>query len=99
MSFALRALRAARPMAAVRAAARPAARPAVARMFSAPTDGDDYEEPGLNPAREFDMDTEIEAGVMAPTLVNTLEWTLSSPPPIHQFEEPPIIVEIDGLDN
>ncbi|CAM9299186.1 unnamed protein product [Discosporangium mesarthrocarpum] len=27
-------------------------------------------------------------------LVDSLEWTLSSPPPIHQFDEPPIIVEI-----
>mmetsp|Transcript_12756 Transcript_12756/g.14644 ORF Transcript_12756/g.14644 Transcript_12756/m.14644 type:complete len:88 (+) Transcript_12756:160-423(+) len=23
----------------------------------------------------------------------TVEWILSSPPPLHQFEEPPIIVE------
>lgn len=27
-------------------------------------------------------------------LAESLEWTLSSPPPIHQFDEPPIIVEI-----
>lgn len=27
-------------------------------------------------------------------LADSLEWALSSPPPIHQFDEPPIIVEI-----
>ena len=26
----------------------------------------------------------------------TLEWTLHSPPPIHQFEESPIVVETFG---
>jgi len=29
----------------------------------------------------------------------TLEWCLSSPPPAHQFPEPPIIVEIEHLTN
>lgn len=26
-----------------------------------------------------------------------MEWTLSSPPPLHQFEEPPLIVECEHL--
>eukprot|EP00617_Octactis_speculum_P024749 CAMPEP_0185767280 /NCGR_PEP_ID=MMETSP1174-20130828/41862_1 /TAXON_ID=35687 /ORGANISM="Dictyocha speculum, Strain CCMP1381" /LENGTH=64 /DNA_ID=CAMNT_0028451367 /DNA_START=90 /DNA_END=284 /DNA_ORIENTATION=+ len=30
-------------------------------------------------------------------LVDTLEWVLDSPPPIHQFDEPPIVVEIAHL--
>lgn len=36
-----------------------------------------------------------EEGVVLAEVVDSLEWTLSSPPPVHQFEEPPIIVEID----
>jgi heme/copper-type cytochrome/quinol oxidase subunit 1 len=36
--------------------------------------------------------------VVVPDVVDTLEWTLTSPPPLHQFEEPPIIVEIAHLD-
>jgi hypothetical protein len=28
--------------------------------------------------------------VVIPELVNSLEWTLSSPPNIHEFEEPPV---------
>ena len=31
--------------------------------------------------------------VKIPILVDSLEWMLSSPPPLHQFDEPPIIVE------
>ena len=31
--------------------------------------------------------------------VDTLEWVLDSPPNIHQFDEPPIVVEIEHLDN
>ncbi|ETV98965.1 hypothetical protein H310_08443 [Aphanomyces invadans] len=34
--------------------------------------------------------------VVIPELSETLEWTLSSPPPLHQFEESPIIVETWG---
>eukprot|EP00349_Pseudokeronopsis_sp_Brazil_P006731 CAMPEP_0202959708 /NCGR_PEP_ID=MMETSP1396-20130829/3881_1 /ASSEMBLY_ACC=CAM_ASM_000872 /TAXON_ID= /ORGANISM="Pseudokeronopsis sp., Strain Brazil" /LENGTH=52 /DNA_ID=CAMNT_0049678409 /DNA_START=127 /DNA_END=285 /DNA_ORIENTATION=+ len=35
--------------------------------------------------------------VVVPELHDTLEWVLSSPPNVHQFEEPPIIVEIEHL--
>lgn len=35
-----------------------------------------------------------EEGVVLAKVEDSLEWTLSSPPPIHQFDEPPIIVEI-----
>lgn len=35
---------------------------------------------------------------VVPELVETLEWVLDSPPPLHQFEEPPIIVEIGGVE-
>ncbi|KAJ1437468.1 hypothetical protein B484DRAFT_392746 [Ochromonadaceae sp. CCMP2298] len=35
--------------------------------------------------------------VIIPDLVDTLEWVLDSPPNVHQFEEPPIIVEIEHL--
>ena len=36
--------------------------------------------------------------VVVPELVETLEWVLDTPPPLHQFEESPIIVEIAGLE-
>lgn len=29
-----------------------------------------------------------------PDVYETLEWCLETPPPIHQFEEPPLVVEI-----
>jgi hypothetical protein len=37
--------------------------------------------------------------VVVPEIVDTLEWVLDSPPNIHQFDEPPIVVEIAHLDN
>lgn len=37
--------------------------------------------------------------VVVPELVDTLEWVLASPPNVHQFDEPPIVVEIEHLDN
>ncbi|CAK4088413.1 unnamed protein product [Aphanomyces euteiches] len=40
--------------------------------------------------------TSHDADVVIPELSETLEWTLSSPPPLHQFEESPIIVETWG---
>lgn len=36
--------------------------------------------------------------VVVPLIAQTLEFTLSSPPPLHQFEEPPLVVETDHLD-
>mmetsp|Transcript_19267 Transcript_19267/g.68488 ORF Transcript_19267/g.68488 Transcript_19267/m.68488 type:complete len:88 (-) Transcript_19267:136-399(-) len=36
--------------------------------------------------------------IVIPELVETLEWVLATPPPLHQFEEPPIIVEIADLE-
>merc|ERR1719168_553600 len=38
------------------------------------------------------------ANVVVPLITESLEWTLSSPPPLHQFEEPPLIVEVEHLD-
>jgi heme/copper-type cytochrome/quinol oxidase subunit 1 len=34
-----------------------------------------------------------------PIVVDTLEWMLSSPPPLHQFDESPIIVEFPAHDD
>jgi hypothetical protein len=36
--------------------------------------------------------------VIVPLVTDSLEWTLTSPPPLHQFEEPPLIVEVEHLD-
>mmetsp|Transcript_53123 Transcript_53123/g.63980 ORF Transcript_53123/g.63980 Transcript_53123/m.63980 type:complete len:124 (-) Transcript_53123:187-558(-) len=38
-----------------------------------------------------------EPAVVVPLTTDSLEWTLSSPPPLHQFIEPPIFVETDHL--
>jgi hypothetical protein len=35
--------------------------------------------------------------VVVPECVDTLEWVLDSPPTLHQFDEPPIVVEIAHL--
>jgi hypothetical protein len=37
--------------------------------------------------------------VVVPECVDTLEWVIESPPNIHQFDEPPLIVEIEHLKN
>jgi hypothetical protein len=37
--------------------------------------------------------------VIVPLVTDSLEWTLSSPPPLHQFDEPPCLVEVDHLVN
>ena len=39
-----------------------------------------------------------DSDVVVPELVETLEWVLDTPPPLHQFEESPIIVEIAGIE-
>lgn len=36
--------------------------------------------------------------VVVPLIANSLEWTLSSPPPLHQFNESPIVVETEHLE-
>ena len=38
-----------------------------------------------------------EPAVIVPLTTDSLEWTLSSPPPLHQFEEPPLFVETEHL--
>jgi hypothetical protein len=35
--------------------------------------------------------------VVVPLIANSLEFTLSSPPPLHQFQESPLVVETDHL--
>lgn len=35
--------------------------------------------------------------VIVPLIANSLEFTLSSPPPLHQFQESPLVVETDHL--
>lgn len=35
--------------------------------------------------------------VVVPLIANSLEFTLSSPPPLHQFVESPIVVETEHL--
>jgi len=54
-------------------------------------------------ARSFATETSSEGAkaptVVVPLVVDSLEWTLSSPPPLHQFDEPPLMVEVDHLLN
>ncbi|KAG5185869.1 hypothetical protein JKP88DRAFT_194263 [Tribonema minus] len=50
--------------------------------------------PSAPPSKAEVADPEI---VVVDEVFDSLEWTLSSPPPIHQFEEPPIIVETAHL--
>ena len=45
-------------------------------------------------------DSKLSPGenVVIPLIANSLEFTLSSPPPLHQFQEPPLIVETEHLE-
>ncbi|ETP40404.1 hypothetical protein F442_12240 [Phytophthora nicotianae P10297] len=63
-----------------------AIRPVVAR-FS--TDGKVHGVPINNTPTE-------DPQVVIPELHQTLEWCLSSPPPVHQFDEAPIVIETYG---
>lgn len=40
--------------------------------------------------------TSEDPDVVIPELHQTLEWCLSTPPPVHQFEEPPLVIETYG---
>lgn len=35
--------------------------------------------------------------MIVPLVTDNLEWTLTSPPPVHQFLEPPLVVETEHL--
>jgi hypothetical protein len=35
--------------------------------------------------------------VVIPELVDTLEWVIESPPNVHQFDEPPLVIEVEHL--
>lgn len=46
------------------------------------------------PQQQRLFSTKEDEEVVKVVLADSLEWALSSPPPIHQFDEPPIVVEI-----
>jgi len=53
----------------------------------------------VSAARAFSSaDLSSGENVVVPLIANSLEWALSSPPPLHQFTEPPLVVETDHLD-
>ena len=41
-------------------------------------------------AKEGAHGTKQRLDIVVPDLYDSLEWCLTSPPPIHQFEEPPV---------
>ena len=54
--------------------------------------------PAASPAvRAFATAPGAAGDVVVPELVDTLEWVIESPPNVHQFDEPPLIVEIEHL--
>eukprot|EP01040_Poterioochromonas_malhamensis_P005498 gene5498-5904_t len=55
--------------------------------------------PGLEDHVGHQADYTNTKDVVVPELVDTLEWVLESPPNVHQFDEPPIVVEIEHLKN
>uniref|UniRef100_A0A7S1BKV5 Uncharacterized protein n=1 Tax=Corethron hystrix TaxID=216773 RepID=A0A7S1BKV5_9STRA len=72
----------------------PPASTSAAREFSTPTE------------IEGEMDQKYHAVVqndageivyVVPDIDDSLEWCLTSPPPLHQFDESPVIVETDHL--
>ena len=75
-------------------AAAPSETPAAASRVAAPA-----VRPAVAalPRRCFSEITEKD--VVVPETVDTLEWVLDSPPPLHQFEESPIVVEVVTLPN
>merc|ERR1719354_401198 len=70
-------------------AIRSASRPIAARVSRAA--------PSLSVIHCMSVDTKGD-NVIVPLVTDSLEWTLSSPPPLHQSEEPPLIVEVEHLD-
>ncbi|KAF4319375.1 hypothetical protein BBO99_00006516 [Phytophthora kernoviae] len=61
------------------------ARPAVARFSTGHVHG--------VPTKSTPTD---DPDVVIPELHQTLEWCLSSPPPLHQFDEAPLVIETYG---
>ncbi len=43
-----------------------------------------------NITRNQDGDLLVDGETIVPSLVDTLEWVLDTPPNVHQFEEPPV---------
>lgn len=63
-----------------------AAKPSVLRPAGARFSSSDIDYPTVSSDPE----------VVIPELHQTLEWCLSSPAPVHQFEEPPLVIETYG---
>lgn len=59
-----------------------------------------FEPTTICPAARAFSSADLSSGenVVVPLIANSLEWALSSPPPLHQFTEPPLVVETDHLD-
>ncbi|CAM9215327.1 unnamed protein product [Ectocarpus sp. 4 AP-2014] len=70
-----------------RVALRPAVSAAAPRAVVAATTA-------LPPQQQRFFSAKEDEEVVKVVLADSLEWALSSPPPIHQFDEPPIVVEI-----
>ena len=69
------------------------------RCFSVkPAAKEELSPPGASVVASVKED-ELSPGenVIVPLIANSLEWTLSSPPPLHQFIESPLVVETDHL--
>lgn len=71
-------------------ALRSAARPATRRVA--------LKAPKTTAIRCMSINITEGENVIVPLVTDSLEWTLTSPPPLHQFEEPPLIVEVEHLD-